>query len=65
MASVSGAYMYCICELNLNEYQDGIRIWRVSELYLKETMNERQNGIHVWSVSELYMKTLNIVNGSC
>ena len=35
MASVSGAYLNYIKKLNLNEYQDGIRIWSVSELYLK------------------------------
>ena len=33
MASVSGAYLHCILSLNLNEYQNGIRVWSVSELY--------------------------------
>ena len=56
MASVSGAYLNCIKRLNLNEYQDGIRIWRVSELYQKVNLNEYQDGIHIWSVSELYLK---------
>ena len=33
MASVSGAYLNCIKGLNLNEYQNGFRVWSVSELY--------------------------------
>ena len=56
MTSVSGAYLNCIGKLNLNEYQNGIRIWSVSELYQKLNLNEYQNGIRVWSVSELYLK---------
>ena len=36
MASTSEAYLNCIKRLNLTEYQDGIRIWSVSELYLKD-----------------------------
>ena len=32
--SVPEAYLNCIVQLNLNEYQDGIRVWSVSELYL-------------------------------
>ena len=35
MASVSEAYLNYIKMLKLNEYQDGIRIWSVSELYEK------------------------------
>ena len=35
MAFVSRAYLNCIWELILNEYQNGIRVWSVSELYLK------------------------------
>ena len=35
MASVSGAYLDCILKLNLNEYQNGIRVWSVFELYLQ------------------------------
>ena len=35
MESISGVYLYCIGELNLNDYQDGIRVWIVSELYQK------------------------------
>ena len=35
MASVSRAYLNYIKRLNLKEYQDGIRVWSVSELYLK------------------------------
>ena len=38
--------------MNLNEYQNEIHAWSVSELYL----NEYQNSIRVWSVSELYLK---------
>ena len=34
MASVSRAYPYYIWKLNLNEYQNGIRFWSVSALYL-------------------------------
>ena len=37
-----------------NEYQNGIRVWNVSKLYL-ETCNEKQNNICVWSVSRLYL----------
>ena len=56
MASASGAYLNCIMMLNLNEYQNGIRVWSVSELYLKEILNEYQKGICVWSVSKLFLK---------
>ena len=35
MASVYGAYLNCIWKLSLNEYQKGIRVWSVSELYLR------------------------------
>ena len=38
MAYVSRAYLNCIRKLNLNEHQNGIRVWSVSELYLK-TLN--------------------------
>ena len=42
---------------NLDKYQDGIRIWCVSELYMKvEFLNEYQDGIRIWCVSELYLK---------
>ena len=40
----------------MNEYQNDIHIWCVSELYLKLNLNEYQNGIRVWSVSELYLE---------
>ena len=50
--SVSGAYLNCIGKLNLNECQNGIRIWSIFVLYL----NEYQNGVRVWSVYELYLK---------
>ena len=52
MASVFGAYLNCIKRWNLNEYQNGIHVRGVSELYLK--LNEYQNGVCVWSVAELY-----------
>ena len=32
---MSGAYLNCIFELKLDEYQNGIRVWSVSELYLR------------------------------
>ena len=35
MASVPGAYLNCIWELILNEYQNGIRVWSIYELYLR------------------------------
>ena len=35
MTSISEAYLYCIIRLNLNEYQNGIRVWSVFVLYLK------------------------------
>ena len=38
MASVFGAYLNCIRRLNLNEYENGIRVWSVSELY-QEVLN--------------------------
>ena len=56
MEFVSGTYLNCIWKLNLNEYQNDIRIWSVSELYLKAQLNEYPNGIRIWSVSELYLK---------
>ena len=34
MESVSGAYLNCILGLILNDYQNGIRVWSVSKLYL-------------------------------
>ena len=34
MASVSGAYLNYIKSSNLNEYQNDIRVWSASELYL-------------------------------
>ena len=55
MASVFGAYLKCIMKLSLNEYQDGIRIWCVSELYLEVVFEEYQNFIRIWSVSVLYL----------
>ena len=46
--------------MNLNEYQDSVRVWSVSELYLnciwELILNDYQNGILVWSISELYLK---------
>ena len=57
MASVSGAYLNCIWKLNLNEYQNDIRVWSVSVLYLKLNLNEYHDGIHAWSVYVMYLKT--------
>ena len=56
MASMYGAYLNCICKLCMNECQNGIRVWSVSELYLRDTLNEFQDGIRIWSLSELYLK---------
>ena len=47
MTSVSGLYPNYIWKLNLNEYQNGIRIWSVSELYLKGILNKYQNSSHI------------------
>ena len=47
MASVSRAYLNCIGKLNLNEYQNGISIWSVYELYLEAVLNGYQNGIRI------------------
>ena len=56
MTSVSGVYLNCILRLNLNEYQDDIRIWSVSVLYQTLNLNEYQDGVRIWSVSELYLE---------
>ena len=56
MASVSGAYMNCIWKLCLNEYQNDIRVWSASDLYLKvesEWVSECHLCLeHIWTVSE-------------
>ena len=67
MASVSGAYLDCIKRLNLNEYQNDIRIYNVSELYLEAILNEYQNRLHIWSVSEFYLEVVlnEYQNGIC
>ena len=56
MASVSGAYLYCIWKLSLNEHQNDIRVWSVSELYLEGALIKYYNGIRVRSVSVLRPK---------
>ena len=43
-------------KLNLNEYQDDIRIGSYLNCSWKVVLNECQNGIRVWSVSELYLR---------
>ena len=56
MASVSRVYLKLYQKLNLNEYQDGIRVWSVSVLYLRSlNLKEYQNGIRIWCISELYL----------
>ena len=56
-ASVSGVHLNCIWKLNLNEYQNGVHIWSVSELYLKiesEWVSEWHSCLeHIWTVSKL------------
>ena len=56
MASVSGAYMYCIWKLNMNEYKNGIRVWSISVLYIKvesEWVSEWHPCLErIWTVSE-------------
>ena len=48
--------MYCIWRLILNEYQNDIHVWSVSELYLEEALDEYQNGIRICSISVLYLE---------
>ena len=36
----------------LNEYQNDIRIWSVSELYLKDVLNENQKDMHIEIIAE-------------
>ena len=56
MTSVSGVYLYCIWKLNLNEYQNGVRVWSVSVLYLKiesEWVSEWHPCLErIWTVSK-------------
>ena len=56
MASMLGVYLNCIWELILTKYQNGICVWSVSELYLRENLNEYQNGIYLWIVPELFLE---------
>ena len=59
MESVSGAYLNYIWKLNLNEYQNGVRVWSVSKLYLK-AVSEWVSGWNpclerIWIVSECWI----------
>ena len=60
IASVFGAFLNCIWKLNLNEYQNGIRVWSVSKLYLKRFESEWVSRWHpclerIWTVSESWI----------
>ena len=57
MISIFGSYLNCIWKLNLNEYQNDIRVWSVSVLYLK-TESKWVSEWHpylkrIWTVSKV------------
>ena len=53
---VSGMHLNCIWRLSLYEKRNGVRVWSVYELYLKDVLNEHHNDIRIWRVSEMYLK---------
>ena len=53
--SINGLYLTCFLKLNLNEYQNGVRVWSVSVLYLKSWI---WMSVRVASVSEAYLNCI-------